>query len=195
MPRLSIGQAVPLVTDAGQRLDGRITFISPRAEFTPRNVQTAEERTKLVYRIKVTTDNREGVLKSGMPVEAELPQVSADAIRFDGVTKDYPPIRRSTGCRSRVRRGEMFGVIGPDGAGKTTAIRLACGLLASGRRARFACLATIRSRSTAPSPASSATCRSASASTATSRSTRTSRSRRRCTASATTAPSGTGCWR
>jgi HlyD family secretion protein len=74
VPRLSLGQTVPLVTDAGQRLDGRITFISPRAEFTPRNVQTAEERTKLVYRIKVTTDNREGVLKAGMPVEAELPR-------------------------------------------------------------------------------------------------------------------------
>ena len=64
----------PLVTDAGQRLEGTITFISPKAEFTPRNVQTAEERSKLVYRIKVTVDNREGVLKPGMPVEAELPR-------------------------------------------------------------------------------------------------------------------------
>jgi HlyD family secretion protein len=74
VPRLSLGQTIPLVTDAGQRLEGRITFISPKAEFTPRNVQTAEERTKLVYRIKVTTDNRQGILKSGMPVEAELPR-------------------------------------------------------------------------------------------------------------------------
>ena len=57
-----------------QRLEGRITYISPKAEFTPRNVQTAEERTKLVYRIKVTADNRQGILKSGMPVEAELPR-------------------------------------------------------------------------------------------------------------------------
>ena len=56
-----------------QRLEGTITFISPKAEFTPRNVQTAEERSKLVYRIKVTADNRDGVLKPGMPVEAELP--------------------------------------------------------------------------------------------------------------------------
>jgi HlyD family secretion protein len=61
-----------LITDAGQRLDGTITFISPKAEFTPRNVQTAEERSKLVYRVKVSTDNRNGVLKPGMPVEAEL---------------------------------------------------------------------------------------------------------------------------
>lgn len=74
VPRLTLGQTIPIVTDGGQRLDGRITFISPKAEFTPRNVQTAEERTKLVYRIKVTTDNRQGVLKSGMPVEAEIPR-------------------------------------------------------------------------------------------------------------------------
>jgi len=74
VPRLRLGQKVTLVTDAGQRLEGSITFISPRAEFTPRNVQTAEERSRLVYRIKVTVDNHDGVLKSGMPVEAELPQ-------------------------------------------------------------------------------------------------------------------------
>jgi HlyD family secretion protein len=74
VPKLSLGQTIPLVTDAQQRIEGRITFISPKAEFTPRNVQTAEERSKLVYRIKVTTDNRQGLLKSGMPVEAEIPR-------------------------------------------------------------------------------------------------------------------------
>ena len=74
VPLLKLGQKVTLVTDAGQRLDGTISFISPKAEFTPRNVQTAEERTKLVYRIKVTADNRDGVLKPGMPVEAEIPR-------------------------------------------------------------------------------------------------------------------------
>jgi HlyD family secretion protein len=73
VPRLRLGQKITLVTDAGQRLEGTITYISPRAEFTPRNVQTAEERSRLVYRIKVTVENREGVLKAGMPVEAELP--------------------------------------------------------------------------------------------------------------------------
>lgn len=72
--RLKLGQKIVLVTDAAQRLDGTVTFISPKAEFTPRNVQTAEERTKLVYRIKVAADNREGILKSGMPVEAEIPR-------------------------------------------------------------------------------------------------------------------------
>jgi HlyD family secretion protein len=73
VPNLRLGQKLTIVTDAGHRLDGTITFISPKAEFTPRNVQTAEERSRLVYRIKVTADNKEGILKTGMPIEAELP--------------------------------------------------------------------------------------------------------------------------
>ena len=72
VPSLKIGQPATIVTDAGQRLQGTITFISPKAEFTPRNVQTAEERSKLVYRVKVSANNASGVLKPGMPVEAEL---------------------------------------------------------------------------------------------------------------------------
>ena len=65
---------ITIHTDAGGAgLAGTVTFISPKAEFTPRNVQTAEERSKLVYRIKVSVDNAEGVLKPGMPVEADVP--------------------------------------------------------------------------------------------------------------------------
>ena len=74
VPRLTLGQDATLFTDAGGTgLSGKVTFISPKAEFTPRNVQTAEERSRLVYRIKVTVDNSKGILKPGMPVEAELP--------------------------------------------------------------------------------------------------------------------------
>jgi HlyD family secretion protein len=74
IPRLKVGQSATVFTDAGgQGLSGTVTFISPKAEFTPRNVQTADERSKLVYRIKVTVDNSQGVLKQGMPVDAELP--------------------------------------------------------------------------------------------------------------------------
>jgi membrane fusion protein YbhG len=72
VPSLKIDEAATVITDAGNRLAGRIAFISPRAEFTPRNVQTAAERAKLVYRVKVTVDNRQGVLKPGMPVEVEF---------------------------------------------------------------------------------------------------------------------------
>jgi HlyD family secretion protein len=72
VPRLRLGQPATIITDAGQNIEGRVTFISPKAEFTPRNVQTAEDRSRLVYRIKVTADNTSGILKQGMPVEAEL---------------------------------------------------------------------------------------------------------------------------
>ena len=77
VPRLRLGQPATVFTDAGGAgLKGTITFISPKAEFTPRNVQTAEERSKLVYRIKVSVDNSQGVLKQGMPVEGEIPLVA-----------------------------------------------------------------------------------------------------------------------
>ncbi len=78
VPRLRLGQPATIFTDAGGAgLTGTITFISPKAEFTPRNVQTAEERSKLVYRIKVSVDNTQGILKPGMPVEAEVPLTAA----------------------------------------------------------------------------------------------------------------------
>jgi HlyD family secretion protein len=77
VPGLKVGQSATVVTDAGDRLPGTITFISPRAEFTPRNVQTSAERAKLVYRVKVTVDNAKGVLKPGMPVEVELAAAGA----------------------------------------------------------------------------------------------------------------------
>jgi membrane fusion protein YbhG len=73
VPRLRLGQGASVITDAGQTVDGRVTFISPKAEFTPRNVQTAEDRSRLVYRVKISVDNTKGILKQGMPVEAELP--------------------------------------------------------------------------------------------------------------------------
>ncbi len=74
MPRLRLGQPATVFNDAGgPGLKGTVTFISPKAEFTPRNVQTAEERSKLVYRIKVSVDNSQGILKQGMPVEADVP--------------------------------------------------------------------------------------------------------------------------
>lgn len=74
VPVLRLNQPATLFTDAGGAgLAGTITYISPKAEFTPRNVQTAEERSKLVYRIRIAVDNKDGVLKQGMPVEAEIP--------------------------------------------------------------------------------------------------------------------------
>jgi HlyD family secretion protein len=74
VPRLRLGQPATLFTDAGGAgIGGIVSYISSQAEFTPRNVQTAEDRSKLVYRVKVSVSNSGGVLKAGMPVEAEIP--------------------------------------------------------------------------------------------------------------------------
>jgi HlyD family secretion protein len=70
--RIRIGQEADVVTDDGQSRKGRITFVASRAEFTPKNVQTRDEREKLVYKVKVGLDNRDGLFKPGMPAEARF---------------------------------------------------------------------------------------------------------------------------
>jgi HlyD family secretion protein len=72
--RVAIGQRARVTADAwpGRILEGRVSFISSEAEFTPKNVQTEKERVKLVYRIKITLPNPKGELKPGMPVDAVI---------------------------------------------------------------------------------------------------------------------------
>ncbi|MDD5706121.1 MAG: efflux RND transporter periplasmic adaptor subunit [Kiritimatiellae bacterium] len=72
--RVKIGQAVKISTDTypGKTYEGRLSFIAAQAEFTPKNVQTARERVKLVYRIKVDVANPAQELKPGMPADAVI---------------------------------------------------------------------------------------------------------------------------
>jgi len=51
---------------------GKVSFIAEKAEFTPKNIQTQDERVKLVYRIKIDLENRNQALKPGMPADAML---------------------------------------------------------------------------------------------------------------------------
>jgi len=72
--RVKLGQQVKLSTDSypGKVYMGTISFISSDAEFTPKQIQTKEERVKLVYRIKVDVNNASHELKNNMPVDAEI---------------------------------------------------------------------------------------------------------------------------
>ena len=70
LARIRIGQEAEVKTDGGQTRKGRLTYIASKAEFTPKNVQTRDERIKLVYRVKVGLDNADGFFKPGMPAEA-----------------------------------------------------------------------------------------------------------------------------
>jgi HlyD family secretion protein len=66
-----LGGAAHVYIDShpGKPLKGKITYISDEAEFTPKNIQTRDERVKTVYEVQVSLDNSAGLLKSGMPAD------------------------------------------------------------------------------------------------------------------------------
>ena len=72
--RVKLGQKVQVSSDTwkGRTYPGVVSFIASEAEFTPKNIQTEQERVKLVYRIKVTIKNPQQELKPGMPVDLVL---------------------------------------------------------------------------------------------------------------------------
>ncbi|MCD6569320.1 MAG: efflux RND transporter periplasmic adaptor subunit [Deltaproteobacteria bacterium] len=73
--RVKLGQIAYVVTDAypDTRFKGVLRYIADRAEFTPKQVQTRQERVRLVFEAKVYIDNQEGILKPGLPVDVYLP--------------------------------------------------------------------------------------------------------------------------
>jgi HlyD family secretion protein len=73
--RVRLGTEVKVTTDSflGKVYKGKLTFIASEAEFTPKQIQTQEERVKLVYRTKIEIENPNGELKSNMPADAEIP--------------------------------------------------------------------------------------------------------------------------
>jgi len=72
--KVKLGAKAKVTTDSypGKVYPGRVTFISSEAEFTPKQIQTEQERVKLVYRIKIEMDNPQRELKSNMPADAEI---------------------------------------------------------------------------------------------------------------------------
>jgi len=72
-PRVRIGAKARVTTDSPDKVYwGRVGFIADEAEFTPKQIQTQQERVKLVYRIKIDLDNPKGELKANLPADAEI---------------------------------------------------------------------------------------------------------------------------
>lgn len=71
---VKLGQSVKVYVDSfpGKAFDGKVVSISNKAEFTPKTIQTKEERVKLVFAVKVAIANPELSLKPGMPADAEI---------------------------------------------------------------------------------------------------------------------------
>ncbi|MFA5794459.1 MAG: efflux RND transporter periplasmic adaptor subunit [Candidatus Brocadiia bacterium] len=72
--RVKLNQKARIKTDSypDKSYDGYVSFISPESEFTPKQIQTREERINRVYRVKISVDNAGQELKSGMPADVYL---------------------------------------------------------------------------------------------------------------------------
>ncbi|NWF49899.1 MAG: efflux RND transporter periplasmic adaptor subunit [Ignavibacteriaceae bacterium] len=74
LAQVKLDQQVEVSIDAFKNkiYPGKVTYISPEAEFTPKNIQTKAERTKLVFAVKISIPNKNFELKSGMPADAKI---------------------------------------------------------------------------------------------------------------------------
>ena len=131
------GTAVSVTTDGGKSYHGRIGYVSPAAEFTPKTVETPELRTQLVYRLRVA-DHGSGFRRAsghaGNDPFADR-RMTAPLVVIEGLRHAFPGAR---GARSHlaldditasIQSGIITGLVGPDAAGKTTLLRLIAGLL------------------------------------------------------------------
>jgi multidrug resistance efflux pump len=71
---VKVNQAVKITVDSypERTLDGKVVHIASSAEFTPKNVQTKEERVSTVFAVKIEIPNLDHALKPGMPADAEI---------------------------------------------------------------------------------------------------------------------------
>ncbi len=74
LAKVKLGQNAEIKIDAykDKVYTGKVIFISPEAEFTPKNIQTPDERTKLVFAIKIEIPNPQFELKPGLPADAKI---------------------------------------------------------------------------------------------------------------------------
>ncbi|HMM47319.1 MAG TPA: efflux RND transporter periplasmic adaptor subunit [Thiobacillaceae bacterium] len=77
--RLGAGARIRVDTYPDREFAGRVSYVASEAEFTPKNVQTQEERVKLVFAVNVTAENRDGTLKPGMPADVYITDEGVEA--------------------------------------------------------------------------------------------------------------------
>lgn len=76
LAKLQYGQPAEVTIDGleKKKFEGKVTYLSSEAEFTPKNVQTKDERVKQVFKVEITVPNPEFILKPGVPADVVLKQ-------------------------------------------------------------------------------------------------------------------------
>ena len=135
LPKIALGETVTsAATAARSDVAAQVTFISRTSEFTPPVIYSLEERYKLVFLIEARTGTP-SELRVGQPVgcaargAAQVSAASDIVIDVHGLTKKFDGRAVVRDLSLQVKRGTIYGFLGPNGSGKTTTIRMLCGLL------------------------------------------------------------------
>jgi ABC-type multidrug transport system ATPase subunit len=116
---ITAGTAATVSTESGgKEFTATVVWTSREAEFTPKNVQTKESRADLVYAVKVS-----------IPNTVCDPHKTMSFLTAENLSKKYGDNPALVDFSLKMARGELFSLVGPDGAGKTTLIRILCHLL------------------------------------------------------------------
>ena len=132
---LRVGGSVRVACDGcANAVAASISFVSPQSEYTPPVIYSNENRSKLVYMVIANpSPQTAATLHPGQPVGGDGPVTAAAqfdfAIDVEGLNKHFDGKHVVNDVTLRVRKGEIFGFLGPNGSGKTTTIRMMCGLL------------------------------------------------------------------
>ena len=134
---MHVDQTVKVTCDGCKgELLAKISFIAREAEFTPPVIFSQEQRQKLVFLVEARPVEATAKLTAGQPVTVSLgpePQVvramKEIAIDVEGLTKSFAGRTVVRDLTLKVPKGEIYGFLGPNGSGKTTTIRMLCGLL------------------------------------------------------------------
>ena len=129
--------ASPPATELAVRCDGcppdltaTVSYVSDEPEFTPPVIYSVENRQKLVYRVEARPRGRRRSLRPGQIVDVALGALTwTPVIDVRHLTKRFGGRAVVDDVSMQVNRGEIVGFLGPNGSGKTTTIRLMCGLL------------------------------------------------------------------
>ena len=115
-----------------RNFEGQVVRIADQAEFTPRNVQTPAGRRTMVFAVKLARRGPGRRSQAGDAGRCGVWPMTGWVLEADNLRMSFGPTVAVDGVTLRVGAGQAYGLVGPDGAGKTTVMRLLVGLLRKG---------------------------------------------------------------